>query len=184
MARKKKIIITVAVIAAVCGAVALGWHSLMSFDVTTDISDYIDTDEFEGTYGLRVFPDEARKEDVMEYYYAYRDIFFDPDVQLYLRCKYTPERYAEECERLSRISVSHEGQTHRIQYNTEDYTFPAYEAIHGYDCSYEYALLNVNTRSSTSISSLSGRRTSPLTATGCRMTILRASIPAERVCRI
>ncbi len=142
MARKKKIIITVAVIAAVCGAVALGWHSLMSFDVTTDISDYIDTDEFEGTYGLHVFPDEARKEDVMEYYYAYRDIFFDPDVQLYLRCKYTPERYAEECERLSQISVSHEGQTHRIQYNTEDYTFPAYEAIHGYDCSYEYALLN------------------------------------------
>ena len=57
MARKKKVIITVAVSAAICGAVALGWHSLMSFDVTTDISDYIDTDEFEGTYGLRVLPD-------------------------------------------------------------------------------------------------------------------------------
>ena len=140
--KRKKLIITFAVIVILIAAAFVGCRALTSFDVTTDLSHYVDKKEFEGHSGLRIFPDEVRKKDAMEYYYAHRYILFDPDIQLYLRCKYTPQNYAKECERLSRVSVSYDGRTNTVSYNTNDYAFPAYEAIRANDCTYEYALLN------------------------------------------
>ncbi len=108
----------------------------------TDISQYVDKAEFKGYSGLALFPDSVDESVVDQYFYDFQDTMFDPTVQIYLKCTYTQEAFDAECQRMAGESITSDGVTHTVQYNQEDYLLPAYEAIHGSNFCYEYALVD------------------------------------------
>lgn len=145
MSKKKRNIIIAAML--VCGLLVFAVaHSPFVTHATSSIDNYVDKEKFEGSSGLLVFPDQVREEDVEDYYYSHRHIIFDPDIQLYLRCRYSKEDFRKECERLAGILVEHEGKVNAVRYNMDDYVLPAYEAINGFDHCYEYALVDESSR--------------------------------------
>lgn len=84
--------------------------------------------------GFVVFPDRLLcGEEDTEFYYFYQDTWDDPTVQVYLKCQYDEETYAAEITRLKSLT--------KLRYEDSDrFPFPAYMAINGAGCSYEYAL--------------------------------------------
>ena len=84
--------------------------------------------------GFVVFPGQLLcEEEDAEFYYFYQDTWDDPTVQVYLKCQYDEETYAAEIARLKSLM--------KLKYEDSDrFPFPAYMAIDGAGCSYEYAL--------------------------------------------
>ena len=110
--------------------------------VITDIEEY-GFNGFKGYSNLDVFPDNIPDDGTdAQYYYEYKDGIFDPYYQIYLKCTYVTPKYFDEVRRLKRIKEDYQGTIQKIRYNTEDFEYPAYVAIYGYDGCYEYALLD------------------------------------------
>lgn len=108
-----------------------------------NINDYGDIFQLRLRSGLVVFPEEL-PEDMIEgeFYYNYRDTLFDPTYQIYLRCTYEEEDWAQECERLESIRKIREDEEEKLKRDAEGkYGYPAYIAVENQNYGYEYALL-------------------------------------------
>ena len=127
-----------AIPAGLIGAVTLPlWIS----HVTEGAENY-NREDLKGYSGFLIFPEQVDEEQISEYYYFYLEGLFDADVQVYLQCVYSPEEYAQECERLAAVHMTYENERHGSRYNTTDYMLPAYETIQSVNHTYEYALLD------------------------------------------
>ena len=94
--------------------------------------------------GFAVFP-ETLSEDMLtsepDFYFAYRDTWDDPTMEVMLRCSFSDEAYENELERLQRTHKTYGEETRGLQYSEERFRYPAYIAIDGLNRGYEYALL-------------------------------------------
>ena len=148
MRRKKKFLVGMILAVISILLVVFATNRYFSPKIIRDTKTYVSNKEnFEGKSGLLIFPDQVRENETEEYCYWCKRNFFFSDIQVYLRCKYSKERFLEEIDRLSEISLTYtwksgERQTHTLHYNIDDYILPAYEAISGYGHSYEYALID------------------------------------------
>ncbi len=94
--------------------------------------------------GFAVFPEtlsEGMLTSEPDFYFAYRDTWDDPTVEVMLRCCYSDEAYENELERLQRTHKTYGEQTRGLQYSEDRFRYPAYSAIDGFNRGYEYALL-------------------------------------------
>ncbi len=110
---------------------------------TSKVEDYLCKENYLGHGQLLIFPEELPKyDDGITYYFYCRDTIFQPTCQIYLKCTYNEDDYEKECDRLSNISVTYEGQTQNIRFEENSFTLPAYVAMNGWCSCYEYALVN------------------------------------------
>lgn len=65
--------------------------------------------------------------------YRYGDRLFDPECQIFLECTYGVEHFQAELERLGRLR--------NLEYNTEDFQYPAYVKTNSREHCFEYALV-------------------------------------------
>ena len=88
-------------------------------------------------YGkLLTFPDTITESNVLQLYCWYAVYFpVGTGFQIHLSIQYNEEEYAEEVGRLEDIEL-----TASIQYNTQNFSVPAYVAVWDYIECYEYAL--------------------------------------------
>jgi len=91
---------------------------------------------------LFVFPDDTSKMLEPTFASGMKTGFFDTDGYIVLQGAYSEEDYEKEVERLSSIECTVQDITVGIQYDEKSYALPAYVAIDGYCCEYEYALLD------------------------------------------
>ncbi len=147
--KDKKVIIVTAVSILLCVAmiaiILVFTHSMVGdVDVSTDdIQDYGKWDLSRDYTNLSIFPAEvpASATEVM-YRYKYQSGYNRPMCQIYLECKLEQQEFQAEVERLSSLSyTTAAGQTNSVQYNTTDFSYPAYVTMLGYDFAYEYALV-------------------------------------------
>ena len=106
------------------------------------------------TPDLAMFPVEAFSPDIKEYYYYDLPTLLDDDIQLFMRCAYSPENYEKECSRLRGASNYCHFETKLFEIdsaaktlgqpvlNTDAFNYPAmvYCFEDGLWC--EYALMN------------------------------------------
>ena len=105
--------------------------------------------EQEGFFsGLEIFPkiipSSAKVTDY--YYYGSNGGLFDNSYQLYLVCTYSEEDFASEKKRLETIELKLMDVIHRPLITDEGFRYPAVVMIFGYKDSFEYALIDAETR--------------------------------------
>lgn len=93
-----------------------------------------ETDNFFGS--LLTFPDTITELNVLKLY-CWHAVYLPlgTGFQIHLSVQYNEEDYAEEIERLASIEL-----TAPIQYNTQNFSVPAYVAVWNFRDCYEYAL--------------------------------------------
>lgn len=100
--------------------------------------------------GLFLFPENTDAMVEPEYVSSMKSGLLDSEGYIILKTGYSEQDYEAEIERLSKIecSLSFQGEkvTQRVRYDTQTYALPAYVAVDGYDCVYEYALVDENTK--------------------------------------
>lgn len=128
-------------------AVVLGFTSKLAGDVdiaSKDIATYGQWDLSEKYTKLLIFPQQVPESaEEPTYVYHYQDGYNRPMCQIYLHCELNQADYDSEVQRLSQLSYTTEnGQSNQIVFNDQDYLYPAYVAIEGYDFCYEFALVD------------------------------------------
>lgn len=98
------------------------------------MEDYEEFEGFQGYSQLFTFPEELPESAEPEtYVYRYGDRLFDPECQIFLECTYGVEDFQAELERLGRLR--------NLEYNTEDFQYPAYVKTNSREHCFEYALV-------------------------------------------
>lgn len=101
---------------------------------TDDIADYGEFEGYEGYSYLLTFPDAIPENaEPEQYIYRYGDRLFDPECQIFLECTYGEADFQKELERLERLR--------NLEYDTENFKYPAYVKTNGREHCYEYALV-------------------------------------------
>lgn len=152
--KNKKVIIITAVSILVCVAmiaIVLFFTKSMVGDVdvsTDDIADYGQWDLSKEYTQLSVFPAEIPASATeVSYRYKYQSGYNRPMCQIYLECTLDQQEYEAEVERLRNLSyTTAAGETNLVQYDEENFSYPAYVTMLGYDFAYEYALVNEQSR--------------------------------------
>lgn len=147
--KNKKVIIVTAVSVLLCVAmiaVIFVFTKSMVGDVdvsTDDIADYGKWDLSKEYTNLSIFPAEVPTSATeVTYRYKYQSGYNRPMCQIYLQCQLDQQEFAAEVERLSSLSyTTAAGEKNSVQYNTTDFSYPAYVTMLGYDFAYEYALV-------------------------------------------
>lgn len=116
---------------------------------TKDIKEYmkfnhIQAERVEIRSNLDIFPKSIENETSGYSYYYYCDDkgLLDNKYQMYLEKIYSQQEFEIEKERLARIETNINGNTQKVKYNEKDFKFPAYVAIYADDFTYEYALID------------------------------------------
>ncbi len=98
------------------------------------------------TGDLSLFPDDLGDAEPVSYTVHLVTDLFDTDGYIVFRCRYDADSLEKEVERMKKISCSldHNDKvlTKTVLYDEEQFYFPAYVAIDGYDSEYEYALID------------------------------------------
>lgn len=152
--KNKKVIIVTAVSVLLCVAmiaVIFVFTKSMVGDVdvsTDDIADYGQWDLSDEYTKLSIFPAEVPASATeVSYRYKYQSGYNRPMCQIYLECKLPQAEFDAEVERLRAISyTTTAGETNLVQYDTENFSYPAYVTMLGYDFAYEYALVMEQTQ--------------------------------------
>lgn len=147
--KNKKVIIVTAVSVLLCvamiGIIFVFTKSMVGdVDVSTDdIADYGEWDLSKEYTNLSIFPAEVPTSATeVTYRYKYQSGYNRPMCQIYLQCQLDQQEFAAEVERLRAISyTTNAGETNLVQYDTENFSYPAYVTMLGYDFAYEYALV-------------------------------------------
>lgn len=147
--KNKKVIIVTAVSVLLCVAmiaVIFVFTKSMVGDVdvsTDDIADYGKWDLSKEYTNLSIFPAEVPTSATeVTYRYKYQSGYNRPMCQIYLQCQLDQQEFASEVERLRAISyTTNAGETNLVKYDTENFSYPAYVTMLGYDFAYEYALV-------------------------------------------
>lgn len=153
MKNKKAIIVTAVSIllcVAMIAVVIFFTKSMVgNVDVSTDdVADYGQWDLSKEYTQLSIFPMKipASATEVM-YRYKYQSGYNRPMCQIFLECTLDQGEFDAEVERLRSISYTTKaGETHLVRYDEENFPYPAYITMMGYDFVYEYALVNAQTR--------------------------------------
>ena len=135
-------------------AICMIFVVMLSCNACSDIyelREYTDPDQYQdvwklserGTFELGkdkeniiTFPDIITDLNVLEFYCWYAVYFpLGTGYQIHLSVQYNEDDYAEEIERLASIEL-----TAPIQYNTQNFSVPAYVAVWNYTGCYEYVL--------------------------------------------
>ena len=79
------------------------------------------------------------------FYFSYQDTWDDPTCEVYLKCTYSDEDYAEEIDRLKNSVFTLEGEHGEVRKKLEfegagRFAYPVYKAIDGDNSSYEYVM--------------------------------------------
>lgn len=117
---------------------------------TTIVSKYGDFSNFEIRGGLLVFPKTIPKYASVNGYYYSQIIpqLIGTYYQIYLNITLPEDEYKAEVERLSKINKGTKGgindnlPSSNIKYDKDNFIYPAYVAILGYNGASEYALLD------------------------------------------
>ncbi len=147
--KNKKVIIVTAVSVLLCVAmialiIVFTKSMIGDVDVSTDdLVDYGKWDLSKEYTNLSIFPAEVPSSATeVTYRYKYQSGYNRPMCQIYLQCKLEQQEFASEVERLRAISYTTiAGETNLVQYDTENFSYPAYVTMLGYDFAYEYALV-------------------------------------------
>jgi hypothetical protein len=92
---------------------------------------------------LLVFPQKLSADWVVnDFYYSCSNGGLDNSYQLLLDYQLSPEDFKAEVERLQKLSVSFEGWTNRIIYDTENFKYPAYVTVYTNNGGCEFALID------------------------------------------
>lgn len=150
----KVVVIVISVLAAyefIKCAVIIGSvlfvESLPSNDVVLDTYNKEEiVDQYRGDIdsSLFLFPDDISAAESSSFEGKLHTGLFDTDGYIRLVCRYSPDEYLAEKERLGSTSctLTYEGvaSTKNVYLDESSYRLPAYVAVDGYDYSYEYAL--------------------------------------------
>jgi|GEM_PF-1124462 len=117
---------------------------------TTDISNYGSFKQHTAntSLGYKVFPDEISDTATVNGYYAlfHPVLWVNPDIQVFLSCTYSQNKFNDEITRLSELNSTLEGYNPKeIRYTDELFLYPSYYSVFAYYNTYEYALLDYNT---------------------------------------
>jgi hypothetical protein len=93
---------------------------------------------------LLIFPEELSDEwTVNDFYYSCSNKgLLDNSYQLLLDYQLPPEDFKAELERLQNLSVTFEGQTRQVAYDTESFRYPAYVTAYEKSGNCEFALID------------------------------------------
>jgi len=113
---------------------------------------------FEQNSQLLVFPEELSADmQVNDYYYACSTKGLDNSYQLLLDYQLPPEKFKQEIKRLEALSVSYNGQTKHVIYDTESFDYPAYVAVYTKNGDCEYALIDEKNNRIVAVLAMHGR---------------------------
>jgi len=135
----KKLIITAIIIAAffiligVCILGAMIYELRYGYYETTDISAFSGRESLLNRENgvdyfsyLLGFPEEMDHITVEEFLYREESGLFDTPYQIFLRYTMPQDKYAEEKERLSQITMSYKGEVQQPVYIEDVYEYPIY----------------------------------------------------------
>lgn len=95
---------------------------------------------YQGISPLSLFPDpDTLSGQVVDFYYDCKGSKLYQDYQIYLECKYEPDMYVRETERLFGVQDKNTGRS--VQYSEDETALPCVYAML-YDEGFEYALLS------------------------------------------
>lgn len=142
----------------------LGYILMQCLDETFMVENYhtVDVDKYrsfekseeekEGIHsGLMIFPEQLYPEmEDVSYFYLYDTNMWDNIYEIYLKAKYSDEDFELEKGRLknisSRVNVNGNEKEQDIQYTEDLFVLPAYVAIYASNNSFEYALVDEETK--------------------------------------
>lgn len=117
-----------------------GWVYFMGIpSITRDENKYGKWDKYFSEESLLIFPKSIEEAEDPEYYFYTVNGLFGRGTAVYLKCKYSPEKYNLEMERIKNIQATSAEGTMGPYYDQELFHWPAYVAsfMQG---EYEYVL--------------------------------------------
>lgn len=144
MKRRIKIIVglIIGMVLLVILLVIGGWYYFMGIPKKSNKIEEYGNWPFGITKGhMEIFPQTLSDPDQAEYQLYYRDGIFGPSGFVYLKCSYHEADYQKEEERLKTLQYqTDDGDKNAILYDTENFRYPAYVAMHT-SAICEYALV-------------------------------------------
>lgn len=100
---------------------------------------------------LSIFPEKTTNMIDATFTSSIKTNLFDSDGFIILSTTYNEDNFKKEVDRLSKLTMTisdckNKSYTNYVKYNTKDYSLPAYITIDGFGHTYEYALINQNTK--------------------------------------
>lgn len=158
---KKKIwVIIISSIIILCGALFLVFVLIDAIDKKNthiyETSDELEYGQWNGhmefemdsaNEKLYIFPESITEAEDAKYYYKSKvDSSSNDSAVIFAKIKYSEEDYRKEIENLSNIAceiqVDGKAVTNELDYNEEQFCFPAYISVYNSNNTYEYALLD------------------------------------------
>lgn len=140
---KKKTYIIITVIGTL--SIGLGWIIYIFYygelkTIRSEAAYYGQWEEFDGYSGLKIFPENIKKEQIKEYYFESQDILEAPRAQVYALIEYKKDDYDKEIERLKQLMIEYGNERKGVMYNEEYFPKPAYISEYNWMGCYEYAI--------------------------------------------